>query len=262
MHSMNAVEGITWSLQRRGHYLEPAEKGALPGVCREGGITWSLQRRGHYLESAEKGALPGVCREGGTTWSLQRRGHYLESAEKGALPGVCREGGITWSLQRRGHYLESAEKGALPGVCREGGTTWSLQRSYYLRSLCGCSIVIMPRQRQGLVTTESFQELVSNMMTLSAPFCPSGSIKIDGGDWWPRMYTCRCDIMLLTPLQQHAHKSTADILAQMETLDKFGLLLNTKKCEVYWPNGDATFPEFPSEVEKRRDGASHLGAPL
>ena len=31
---------------------------------------------------------------------------------------------------------------------------------------------------------------------------------------------------------------------------KYCLLLNPKKCELYWPNGDDTFPEFPSDVKR------------
>ena len=30
----------------------------------------------------------------------------------------------------------------------------------------------------------------------------------------------------------------------------FGLLLNLAKCEIFWPSGDSTFPEFPVAVHR------------
>ena len=43
---------------------------------------------------------------------------------------------------------------------------------------------------------------------------------------------------------------------------KYGLLFNPKKCEVYWPSGDDTFPEFPSDVNRLTKGVTLLGSPL
>lgn len=55
----------------------------------------------------------------------------------------------------------------------------------------------------------------------------------------------------------------ADILAQIQRRgSQFGLLLNQKKCEVYWPSGDPDFPEFPPEVTRLKEGVSLLGSPV
>ncbi len=55
----------------------------------------------------------------------------------------------------------------------------------------------------------------------------------------------------------------ADILSQIQNQRKqFGLLLNKRKCEVYWPSGDQKFLEFPSEVTRLIDGVSLLGSPI
>ena len=45
----------------------------------------------------------------------------------------------------------------------------------------------------------------------------------------------------------------------------FGLTLNLKKCEVFWPSGDSTFPDFPPEVCRplqSSNGVELLGAPI
>ena len=34
------------------------------------------------------------------------------------------------------------------------------------------------------------------------------------------------------------------------------------KCEIYWPSGDALFPEFPSDVIRLKEGVCLLGSPL
>ena len=44
-----------------------------------------------------------------------------------------------------------------------------------------------------------------------------------------------------------------------------GLLVNVDKCEVFWPSGDQTFPEFPSEIKRvyqSEGGATPLGSPV
>jgi len=41
----------------------------------------------------------------------------------------------------------------------------------------------------------------------------------------------------------------------------FGLHLNLSKCELFWPSGDPTFPEFPSDI-KRVTSLELLGSPL
>ena len=45
----------------------------------------------------------------------------------------------------------------------------------------------------------------------------------------------------------------------------YGLLLNLQKCEVFWPSGDPSFPEFPDGVQRAQDisgGAELLGSPV
>ena len=42
----------------------------------------------------------------------------------------------------------------------------------------------------------------------------------------------------------------------------FGLHINLDKCELYWPSGDQTFPEFPSEVRCLSEGIELLGSPV
>lgn len=42
----------------------------------------------------------------------------------------------------------------------------------------------------------------------------------------------------------------------------FGLHLNPSKCELYWPTGDNSFPEFPANIIRLQDGVSLLGTPL
>ena len=45
----------------------------------------------------------------------------------------------------------------------------------------------------------------------------------------------------------------------------YGLLVNVDKCEVFWPSGDQTFPEFPSEIKRvyqSEGGATLLGSPV
>jgi hypothetical protein len=43
------------------------------------------------------------------------------------------------------------------------------------------------------------------------------------------------------------------------------LILNCSRCEVFWPSGDQSFPEFPSEVCRpnlKTGGIKFLGCPL
>ncbi len=42
----------------------------------------------------------------------------------------------------------------------------------------------------------------------------------------------------------------------------YGLMLNPSKCEVFWPSGDPTFPNFPPEIFRPGDGITLLGSPL
>ena len=41
-----------------------------------------------------------------------------------------------------------------------------------------------------------------------------------------------------------------------------GLHVNLSKCEVFWPSGDRTHPEFPPEVHRLSDGMELLGSPV
>ncbi|XP_062512774.1 uncharacterized protein LOC134188624 [Corticium candelabrum] len=41
-----------------------------------------------------------------------------------------------------------------------------------------------------------------------------------------------------------------------------GLHVNLSKCEVFWPSGDRTHPEFPPEVHRSSDGMELLGSPV
>ena len=42
----------------------------------------------------------------------------------------------------------------------------------------------------------------------------------------------------------------------------FGLQINLNKYELYWPSGDQTFPEFPSEVRRLSEGIELLKSPV
>jgi len=42
---------------------------------------------------------------------------------------------------------------------------------------------------------------------------------------------------------------------------EFGLHLNLSKCEIFWPTGDASFPDFPPDI-KRVGGLELLGSAL
>ena len=58
----------------------------------------------------------------------------------------------------------------------------------------------------------------------------------------------------------------SDLLTQIsKNGPKFGLHLNMKKCEVFWPSGDQLFSKFPVEVRRVRDkhgGVELLGSPV
>ena len=43
---------------------------------------------------------------------------------------------------------------------------------------------------------------------------------------------------------------------------KYGLTLNPQKCELFWPTGDQTFPEFDNNIQRLSEGVSLLGSPL
>ena len=45
----------------------------------------------------------------------------------------------------------------------------------------------------------------------------------------------------------------------------FGLHLNLSKCEIFWPTGDQSFPEFPAEICRvllNKNGVDLLGSPI
>ena len=60
--------------------------------------------------------------------------------------------------------------------------------------------------------------------------------------------------------------SIASLLELMRsTGPSYGMLVNMSKCEVFWPCGDPTFPEFPSTIERvaqTKGGAELLGSPV
>ena len=43
---------------------------------------------------------------------------------------------------------------------------------------------------------------------------------------------------------------------------KFGLKLNPRKCEAFWPSGDHSFPELHSDIIRLQEGVSLLGSPI
>ena len=43
---------------------------------------------------------------------------------------------------------------------------------------------------------------------------------------------------------------------------RYGLFLNPSKCELFWPSGNQTFPEFESKIWRLSQGVSLLGSPL
>lgn len=60
-------------------------------------------------------------------------------------------------------------------------------------------------------------------------------------------------------------KSVASILNQISSQGpSLGLHVNTAKSEVYiyWPTGDNSFPEFPQDISKPKEGITLLGSPL
>ena len=58
--------------------------------------------------------------------------------------------------------------------------------------------------------------------------------------------------------------AVADLLDLLATQGpSFGFTLNLKKCEVFWPSGDSSFPTFPQEVNcplQILDGVELLGS--
>ena len=55
----------------------------------------------------------------------------------------------------------------------------------------------------------------------------------------------------------------AQILEHIETNGhQFGLFLNKRKCEIYWPSGNQDFPQFPDELIRLKEGVSLLGSPI
>ena len=53
--------------------------------------------------------------------------------------------------------------------------------------------------------------------------------------------------------------------ALLQQAPSYGLLVNADKCEVFWPSGDQTFPECPSEIKRvyqSEGGATLLVAPV
>ena len=54
-----------------------------------------------------------------------------------------------------------------------------------------------------------------------------------------------------------------ELLHHIEILGpSFGLFLNKKKCELYWPAGDQSFSDFPSEIRRPSAGLDLLGSPV
>ena len=50
-----------------------------------------------------------------------------------------------------------------------------------------------------------------------------------------------------------------EFLSQVDALGpSLGLFLNKKKCELFWPSGDMSFPGFPLEIRKLSDGLDLL----
>ena len=43
---------------------------------------------------------------------------------------------------------------------------------------------------------------------------------------------------------------------------RFGLHINLGKCEMYWPSGDITFPQFRTEIHRLTDGLELLSSPV
>ena len=55
----------------------------------------------------------------------------------------------------------------------------------------------------------------------------------------------------------------AHFLSQMqENGPPLGLHLNLEKCEVFWPSGDSSFPDFPTEISRVKNGVSLLESPV
>ena len=54
-----------------------------------------------------------------------------------------------------------------------------------------------------------------------------------------------------------------ELLHHIETLGpSFGLFLNKRKCKLYWPAGDQSFSDFPSEIRRPSAGLDLLGSPV
>ena len=63
-----------------------------------------------------------------------------------------------------------------------------------------------------------------------------------------------------------SRSAVADLLDLLATQGpSFGLTLNLKKCEVFWPSGDPSFPTFLQEVSRPlqiSDGVELPGSPI
>ena len=54
-----------------------------------------------------------------------------------------------------------------------------------------------------------------------------------------------------------------ELLQHIESLrPSFGLFLNNKKCELFWPAGDLSISDFPSEICRPSTGLDLLGSPV
>ena len=139
----------------------------------------------------------------------------------------------------------------------------------FLKYLVGCTGVITSLQNYVLATVVFLLPLVYSrvihlVLCYSHQFCFSFLVPILRN---PLSENCLLSLWYLDDGTFIGSRSSLLALLSCFTQSgpSFGLHINLSKCELYWPSGDSSFPEFPhaiKQINPESSGLELLGSPV
>ena len=79
------------------------------------------------------------------------------------------------------------------------------------------------------------------------------------GQHWPGSWAQLSAVVFRYGTFVGSHTAASSLLNKLSVVGpSHSLLLNISKCDVFWPTGDTSFPEFPAEIQRIQNSAERL----
>ena len=140
-----------------------------------------------------------------------------------------------------------------------------------LMSVTEAFFLVSVDETQYCYCTEAELQFGNNRLLSSKEVQQSDSLSsilfsLDLPTWWRKsnnhlIFSYKCGTWKMAP-SLPLHGLFQHLPSDHGARPYFGLILNIEKCEISWPCGDISFPDFLGVIKKPRDGINLLASPF